>query len=82
MIEQLLALLALLAGAFAVSLTHSALARRRLKKSSIYLCRKGPDGREGPHANSAVSANRPEPARFVSRPVLNTSSIRCRTNQA
>lgn len=58
MIEQLLALLALSAWAFAVSLTHPALARRRLKKSSIYLCRKRPDGRDGRHANSAVSANR------------------------
>lgn len=87
---MLLSLLSLLSRAPAVALTHQALARRRLKKSSIYLSWKWPVAAvaEGsiatatPSDNSDDSDNRPEPAGFVSLAVLNTSSIWRRTNQA
>lgn len=58
MIGGLLALSALLARTPALNLTPSALARRRLEKSSIYLFRKRLSGLRDGHANSDNSADR------------------------
>lgn len=65
MIRGLLALTALLAWTPALNLPSLALARRRLKKSSIYLFRKNPRAQ----ANAgAVSANSADSSSFSTTP--------------